>query len=133
MEYLYSLCKSTMENYVIQAWGAWVEDLARRGLEQALNSEEFSAIIYEGERIGAVSILRHDTHYQLEELYISGQYQNRGIGAKIVRDLIAIAKQEGKPIRLRVLTSNPAKSLYDRLGFVVTKTEPERYFMEYHV
>jgi hypothetical protein len=34
------------------------------------------------------------------------------------------------PVRLRVLVVNPAKQLYERLGFVVTETTPEFFYME---
>jgi ribosomal protein S18 acetylase RimI-like enzyme len=41
------------------------------------------------------------------------------------------ARDANKPLRLRVLGVNPAKRLYERLGFVVTETTNERYYMEY--
>jgi ribosomal protein S18 acetylase RimI-like enzyme len=71
------------------------------------------------------------THIQIEDLYILPEFQNQGIGTAIVLDIIKEAYQDCKPVRLRVLTSSPAKVLYERLGFVVVQIEPERYFMEY--
>jgi hypothetical protein len=40
------------------------------------------------------------------------------------------AREANLPIRLRVLAVNPAKALYERLGFVVVEMTPERQFME---
>jgi len=34
------------------------------------------------------------------------------------------------PLRLRFLKSNPALCLYERLGFRVSSTTPERVYME---
>jgi hypothetical protein len=47
-----------------------------------------------------------------------------------VRDLIAEARSCGKPLRLRVLSVNRARRLYEREGFRVTESTPERYYME---
>ncbi len=79
----------------------------------------------------AIAVERHATHTQVEDLYILPEFQNQGIGTAIILDIIEEAHQDCKPVRLRVLTSSPAKVLYERLGFVVVHIEPERYFMEY--
>lgn len=82
-------------------------------------------------RVGAIAVENHLTHIQIEDLYILPEFQNQGIGTAIVLDIIEEARQGHKPVRLRVLSSSPARVLYERLGFVVVKTTPERYFMEY--
>jgi GNAT superfamily N-acetyltransferase len=81
--------------------------------------------------VGAIAIERHATHIQIEDLYILPEFQNQGIGTAIILDILEEAHQDHKPVRLRVLTSSPAKVLYEKLGFVVVQIEPERYFMEY--
>jgi hypothetical protein len=40
-------------------------------------------------------------------------------------DLMIRAKDAKKPIRLRVMKVNPAKSLYERLGFKVASEETD--------
>lgn len=40
------------------------------------------------------------------------------------------ARQAGKPVRLRLLAVNPARRLYEREGFRVSSTTPERIYME---
>jgi ribosomal protein S18 acetylase RimI-like enzyme len=57
--------------------------------------------------------------------------QRRGLGAELLKRLFVEAKESHLPIRLRVLAVNPAKALYERLGFVVVERTPERYFMEW--
>jgi ribosomal protein S18 acetylase RimI-like enzyme len=63
-------------------------------------------------------------------MYILPSHQNRGIGTRLVRELAREAKESGRPLRLRVLSVNPARRLYEREGFQVTSTTPERIFME---
>jgi ribosomal protein S18 acetylase RimI-like enzyme len=130
-EFLYALCRSTMECYVISAWGKWCDEIVRSQLLDGLNANTFQGIFVDRLRVGAIAVERHDTHIQIEDLYILKEFQNQGIGTSIILDLIEEARQSFKPVRLRVLSSSPARILYERLGFVVVQTTPERYFMEY--
>ncbi len=130
-EFLYALCKSTMECYVIAAWGEWCDEIVRSQLFDGLNANAFQGIFVNRLRVGAIAVERHDTYIQIEDLYILKKYQNQGIGTSIILNLIEESRQSSKPVRLRVLSSSPAITLYKRLGFVIVQTTPERYFMEY--
>lgn len=138
-EFLYDLCRSTMERYVIAAWGEWCDEIVRSQLLDGLKANAFNSIFIDSpneglrqrSRVGAIAVERHDTHIQIEDLYILEEFQNQGIGTSIILDIIAEAHQSDKPVRLRVLSSSSAKLLYERLGFVVVQTTPERYFMEF--
>ena len=130
-EFLYELCKSTMECYVIAAWGEWCDEIVRSQLLDGLNANAFNSIFVDQLRVGAIAVERYDSHIQIEDLYILKEFQSQGIGTSILLDLIEEARQSYKPVRLRVLSSSPARVLYERLGFIVVKTTLERYFMEF--
>jgi GNAT superfamily N-acetyltransferase len=66
----------------------------------------------------------------LTQMYLLPSHQNRGIGTSLIRKLALEAKESGRPLRLRVLSVNPARRLYEREGFRVTSVTPERVFME---
>jgi ribosomal protein S18 acetylase RimI-like enzyme len=53
-----------------------------------------------------------------------------GIGTTLLNNLIVEASQSKITIRLRVMTVNPAKKLYERVGFVVTESTPDFFLME---
>jgi ribosomal protein S18 acetylase RimI-like enzyme len=129
--FLYDLCRSTMERYVIAAWGEWCDEIVRSQLLDGLKANAFNSIFIDQALVGAIAVEKHDTHIQIEDLYILEEFQNQGIGTSIILDIIAEAHQGDKPVRLRVLSSSPARILYERLGFVIVKTTPERYFMEF--
>lgn len=133
VDYLYELCESTMRGYVEKVWGQWNEVDLRKFFAQASKAGAFDEILKRQVRVGAIAVEDHASHLQLEQLYIGEPRQNLGIGTAVVRDLLARATSESKPVRLRVLRPNPAKRLYERLGFVVTEETSERYFMEHHV
>jgi ribosomal protein S18 acetylase RimI-like enzyme len=99
----------------------------------SFTDRRYSAITFCGRNIGAIAVEREDTHIQLTQLYIIPSVQKRGIGTYLIRQLIEEAKGSRKPLRLRVLATNPARRLYERQGFRVTAQTTERFFMELHV
>jgi ribosomal protein S18 acetylase RimI-like enzyme len=62
----------------------------------------------------------------LNRLFISPKFQNRGIGAKVLADIVSTAHQNGFSVKLSVLTTNPAIKFYQRAGFSVIDETPER-------
>ncbi|MBW8311310.1 MAG: GNAT family N-acetyltransferase [Rhizobium sp.] len=71
----------------------------------------------------AVGVLRlHGLPDALEirDLQLLPAHQGRGLGAWAVRQAFRRAAELGKPeLRLRVFPENPARRLYERLGFAV--------------
>jgi ribosomal protein S18 acetylase RimI-like enzyme len=45
--------------------------------------------------------------------------RGRGLGGAIVRSIVEDATRRRSPVRLQVLRPNPARRLYERLGFRV--------------
>lgn len=129
-EFICRLVEETMRAYVEKIWEAFGEDYNRQHVAEAIAARTYSVVATGDHDIGALAVERYDTHIQLTQLYILPSYQNRGIGTYLVRGLIEEAKQSKRPLRLRVLSVNPARKLYEREGFRVTSQTPERFFME---
>ena len=132
-EFIYRLVETTMRGYVEQIWGSFSEERSRKGIGQEIASGTYSIIECEGQDIGALAVERHSSHIQLTQLYLAPSHQNRGIGTSLIRELVREARESTKPLRLRVLSVNPARRLYEREGFRVTSVTPERVFMELEV
>jgi len=128
-DYLYNLCESTMGEYTLAVWGVWDVQATTTFLQSALVANEFCSVLNQGQRVGAISVLEQAHHHQLDQLYIEPERQNAGIGSAVVRRVLDQARSVGKPVKLRVLAPNPAKQLYERLGFSVTESTQERYYM----
>lgn len=124
------LVETTMRGYVEKIWGAFSEDYNRRSVVDTIGAGLYSIIVQDGRDIGAVAVERHPTHIQLAQMYILPSHQRQGIGTSLIRGLVREARGSGRPLRLRVLSGNPARGLYEREGFHVTSITPERVFME---
>src|SRR5687768_9626053 len=129
-EFIYRLVETTMRGYVEQIWGSFSEEYNRKNVDESIAAATYSVIACEGLNIGALAVERHPTHIQLTQMYILPSRQNRGVGTSLIRKLAAEAKQSRRPLRLRVLSVNPARRLYEREGFRVTSLTSERVFME---
>jgi len=119
-----------MRGYVEQIWGSFSEEYNRKDIARSIASGIYSIIEYGGVDIGALAVERYPTHIQLTQIFILPSHQNRGIGTSLIRELAREARESGKPLRLLVLSGNPARRLYEREGFRVTSVTPERVFME---
>ena len=80
--------------------------------------------------VGVLTVKELETHVQLDQLFVLPEYQRNGIGTELVRQILQRAKHLEVPVRLRVLRVNPAKRLYERMGFLFTSEEPERFYMQ---
>ena len=129
--YLYGLCEATMREYVEIDLGDRFEEIARPTIQTLLERELFSKIYVNDKLVGAIASESHDTHVQLEELYINGANQKQGIGTIVVTRLVEQSSLLGLPVRLHVLASNGARSFYEKLGFLITRSTKEVNFMEY--
>ena len=65
----------------------------------------------------------------IDYVAILPRFRNQGIGAQVVQEVIAAAAAKGQPVALQVLRGNPARRLYERLGFVVTEETAEHFRM----
>ena len=78
---------------------------------------DFDLVLREGIPIGNFYAQRGPNHYVLIDVSLLPEQRSAGIGAALVRELIAQAHTAGKPLRAHVLRQNPAWRLWQRLGF----------------
>ncbi len=80
--------------------------------------------------IGRLSVKEFSDHILFDAIHLLPDYQGRGIGTLLLQDVLMQAKGRQLPVRLILLRSNPAKQLYERLGFMVHDEDVERYYMQ---
>jgi GNAT superfamily N-acetyltransferase len=127
-EFLYALHSATMKEYVDAVWG-WDEVAQQDMFRQRFDPSQRQVIVVSGWDAGMLEVRWGETEVFIANLLLAPAFQRRGIGAAILRDILDEADARGLPVLLRVLRGNPARRLYERLGFVVTEEAPERFYM----
>ncbi|HEU4963603.1 MAG TPA: GNAT family N-acetyltransferase [Bacilli bacterium] len=111
----------------LQAWG-WDEAMQHQFLTMQAQAQQQSysvqypgadhrLIIFQNVRTGRIIVHRTDEVLTLVDLSLLPAYRNQGIGTRLIRALQDKAAASGLPLRLSVLQANPARRLYQRLGF----------------
>jgi ribosomal protein S18 acetylase RimI-like enzyme len=88
-------------------------------------------ILWNGDPAGLFKVARDGARWKLIQIQLDVSLQGRGVGSGLVSRLIAEAVAAGASLELSVLHANPARRLYERLGFQITGTGPHEYEMSY--
>ena len=79
--------------------------------------------------IGMVKVVQRADHWHLVQIQLLPAEQNSGYGTQVLRSVIEKANAAGMLLKLSVLKVNPAKHLYERLGFTVQSESEHSYRM----
>ncbi|MGF6838253.1 ribosomal protein S18 acetylase RimI-like enzyme [Paraburkholderia youngii] len=86
-------------------------------------------ICIDGAPAGLLKAHRNDDEWFVAQLQIAPALQGRGIGEQVLRTILRAAAAEALPVSLQVLKGNPAKRLYDRLGFAIVGEDQTQFHM----
>jgi ribosomal protein S18 acetylase RimI-like enzyme len=117
--FLWQLHVATMREYVAMTWG-WDEDKQADYFRAHFNPAGSQIIVVDGQEAGILAVERRPGEIFLSTIEILPAWQGQGLGTAVLGDLLAEAARERRAIRLQVLKVNPARRLYERLGFAVT-------------
>ena len=130
--FMKTLNREVYEPVVVRQFGAWDDAFQDRHFEAKWAAQDYQIIEIAGQRVGAFWISKEPDHFWLREIQIAPTHQNKGIGTELLMKLMKEATKSGLPLRLRVLTENRAKALYERLGFKdIGRHEDTHYWMEF--
>ena len=71
----------------------------------------------DAQAIGLLKVTRAADEWHVHQIQILPSRQGRGIGEAVLRELLAEAARAHVAVSLSVLHGNPARRLYERLGF----------------
>ena len=126
---LFAPFKVALQGYVDWAWG-WDEDKERLHFFERLPLNGLFKLIHRGQCVGGFCIEETQEHSQhLRTLFIRPESQGLGIGTRLLQHLIQEAQRQQQPLTLHVIHINPAKRLYERLGFRAVREEEKTFFM----
>jgi GNAT superfamily N-acetyltransferase len=108
----------TMRPYM-QELNVWDEQEQRSNFAAQWKLEEVRIISVDGNDAGWLQVAELPAEIRLQKFFIFPRHQRSGIGSEVLSKLLATWRPTGKKVVLRVLKNNPARRLYERLGFSV--------------
>lgn len=94
--------------------------LARRSDYLARHPHARLDLVLVGEEpVGDLFVDHADDEIRVLDIAVLPAWRNRGIGTAVLRELIDRSTAVGRPLTLHVGSTNPARRLYERLGFRV--------------
>ena len=118
MEWLDVLRRDVYADLFRATWGAWDEDRHVRHFAESIERGHIQIIKIADERVGMIQVFNRSDALEVGEIQIQPKDQNRGIGSRVLLDILSKAHAQGQLVRLSVaLKNNAALRLYERLGF----------------
>ena len=91
----------------------------------------FEIILLNGDRAGRIYVHRTESEICLIDISLLREFRGHGIGTQLTRRLFAEAEASEKKVSLHVEAMNPARRLYERLGFRVVEDKGIYLYMEW--
>ena len=128
-DFVDTLTREVMFPYVSQTWQNHKEQEKYFHLN-AFDIQDTWIIQLDGEDVGRLTLLENEDGYYLKAIHLIGAAQGQGIGKRLLMKVIEESEKKGKILSLTVLRVNPAKKLYEKLGFKVYDERDHRYYMK---
>ena len=114
-----------------EALGAWNEASQQKLIEDAVVDAGTSILRQHEDDAGWLQVeeTRHVVH--LQQLFVLPAMRNRGLGTAFLSWMKERADRKRKDLTLEVMTNNPARHLYERLGFKAISTASNKITMRY--
>jgi ribosomal protein S18 acetylase RimI-like enzyme len=125
-EHLFRVYASTRAEEL--ALTTWDEEQKRIFLEGQFTAQDawyrerypgaaLDVIVASGVPAGRLYVHRREREIRLMDIALLPEHRGMGIGTSLLRDLFAEAAAAGKRVTIHVEEYNPARQLYERLGF----------------
>lgn len=117
-EFIYKTKKNAYKKYVEECYG-WIEEDQRKYFEKFIEDVKDDTWIIQlnGTNIGFYNGLElDDGSYEIGNICIIPEYQNKGIGTQVLKDIMELHKNQD--IHIQYFKQNPVGELYKKLGFI---------------
>lgn len=92
-------------------------------------TDAFNIIEHNGTSIGRLLVDYWDREIRVVDIALMPQYCNSGLGTYFFNQLFEQAKASDKPVTIHVEFNNPARRLYERLGFELKTKASDIYLL----
>lgn len=133
VDVLFAIHRAAMREYASQAFGPWDDAWQEAFFRDHFDLEVREVVLVDEKMAGFFDVIDKGDHLFVSELVIAPGEQRRGIGTELLRRTQVEAGGRRLPVRLQVLKINPAKALYERLGFAVWGELERHWQMEWRM
>jgi GNAT superfamily N-acetyltransferase len=117
--------------WIIETLFGWRgDDIEREKFRESFDADNTKIILAAGIPIGWWTIQRSTNEIHLGAIYLQASHQGRGVGTRLIRNLVAQAQEDRIPVRLSTAKINRARELYARLGFLLTHEDRYKAYFE---
>jgi ribosomal protein S18 acetylase RimI-like enzyme len=127
-DYIYRLRVDGLKEFVAQIWG-WDETFQSERFWNSFNPTRYQVIVVDDRDVGAIAIERRRGESFLADIQIEADLRGHGLGTAVLREFITDAERRGHLASLQVLKINPARRLYQSLGFQIVGETDTHYLM----
>ncbi len=114
-----------------EAVAQWSEPAQQKIVEQAVADSGTSILRQEQMDMGWLQIEETRHVVQLKQIFLLPAVRNRGLGTSFLNWMKERADRKRKDLTLDVMSNNPARRLYERLGFKTVTTANNKITMRY--
>lgn len=129
VDYLLWLRKQTMTTYLQQAGIPTTDAFHLQRIQYQFAHAQL--ILWEGELVGLLKLIKKEGGWEIAQFQIAPNFQGKGIGQQVLKMVLDTAKAKGVLVRLSVLKQNPARRLYEKVGFQHTHEDQHSYYLEF--
>lgn len=89
-------------------------------------------IVFDDVDVGWLQTVMQADELFIAQMFVDRPFQRKGIGTEVMKRLIGEATQLNRTVRLNVVKINPARRLYERMGFRVTHEDDRKLYMTFN-
>lgn len=139
VEFLYKVYAATREEEM--ALTGWDEQQKEEFLRMQFNLQHtqylgnypdasFEILLFDNIPAGRLYVDRREKEIRIIDIAVLPEFRKLGIGSTILKDLITEADEKNLPLNCHVERLNPARKLYEKLGFKLKEDRGMHFFME---
>lgn len=117
---------------IVRQFGNFDEKMQDDFFAKSWKPETHEILLSDGAEAGYCFIEHFPDHIFAHELVLSLEFQGKGIGSNLLKEVIEEAKAKNIPVKLQVLKENQAQHLYRKLGFKDTGITDTHIEMEFN-
>lgn len=124
-DFLWRLHLESMREYIEETFD-WDLDVQRSFITSAAEAEVGQILLIDDIQAGYWNVVESEQEVFLRLVVLLPEFRNRGVATKLIGELL---RDADKPVRLEVLKVNPARELYERLGFRICEDKVTHFEM----